>query len=85
MCIRDSIRIAQPPVIELILSEFQELVAYEPHSEMDLFGNKKSPLNLASRFLTTAGYVSGSVTVTERTGTVTSYDNGPGSTTTTVT
>ena len=80
-----NIRLAQPPVVELILSEFQELVAYEPHSELDLYGNKKSPLNLASRFLTTAGYVSGSVTVTERTGTVTSYDNGPGSTTTTVT
>ena len=75
------IKLPTPPVIELILAEFEDVIAYEPHSELDQFGNKKSDLNMSSRFLDNAGYVTGSVSRDASVGNVTSYDNGPGSTT----
>ena len=50
-----------------------------------IVGNKKTLLNSSARFLDKSGNAAGSVTVTDNVGTVTSYDNGPGSTTTTVT
>ena len=78
------IKLPTPPVVELILAEFEDLIAYEPHSEIDELGNKLSPLNMSSRFLNTAGYVTGSVDRGDSVGNVTSYDNGPSSATTQV-
>ena len=78
------IKLPTPPVVEMILAEFEDLIAYEPHSEIDELGNKLSPLNMSSRFLNTAGYVTGSVAKGDNVGNVTSYDNGPSSATTQV-
>ena len=65
-----------------MLSEIDELLSYEYHSELDDFNNKKTLLNVAQRFLDTRGYVSGSETISlNQLGTIVSYDNGPGSTT----
>ena len=64
-------------------SEFENLIAYEPHSELDEFGNKKTPLNVAQRFLDVSGYVTGSISKSDEIGTVTSYDYGPSATTST--
>ena len=79
------IKIPTPPIVEMIDNEFEELIAYEPNNEIDREGNKKTPLNSSARFLDSSGSSSGSVVVTDNVGTVTSYDNGPGSQTTTVT
>ena len=69
-------------LINKMLSEIDELLAYEYHSELDDFNNKKTLLNVAQRFLDTRGYVAGSETVSlNQLGTIVSYDNGPGSTT----
>ena len=75
------IKLPTPPVIELILAEFEDVIAYEPHSELDQKGNKKSSLNMSSRFLNTAGISAASKSRDEGIGYVTSYDNGPGSAT----
>ena len=69
----------------MINNEFEELVAYDQNDEIDREGNKKTDLNMSSRFLDSSGVAAGSVVVTDNVGTVTSYDNGPGSTTTNVT
>ena len=69
----------------MIDNEFEELIAYEPNNEIDREGNKKTLLNSSARFLDSSGSATGSVVITDNVGTVTSYDNGPGSQTTTVT
>lgn len=83
--LNDKKRFIRVPTMELInkiLSEIDELLAYEYHSELDDFNNKKTLLNVAQRFLDTRGYVAGSETVSlNQLGTIVSYDNGPGSTT----
>jgi|TARA_B100001113_G_scaffold273147_1_gene227821 hypothetical protein len=78
------IKIPTTPVVEFIMSEFEELVAYESHAELDEFGDKKTEIGAAARFLDNTGYVTGSVNIDSNVGNVTSYDNGPGSATTTV-
>ncbi len=83
--LKRNIKLPTPPIMELIQNEFEELIAYEPNDEIDREGNKKTLLNSSARFLDKSGNAAGSVTVTDNVGTVTSYDNGPGSTTTTVT
>ena len=80
-----AIKIPTPPIVEMINNEFEELVAYDQNDEIDREGNKKTDLNMSSRFLDSSGVAAGSVAVTDNVGTVTSYDNGPGSTTTNVT
>tara|TARA_B100000287_G_C20425220_1_gene699205 strand:- start:84 stop:833 length:750 start_codon:yes stop_codon:yes gene_type:complete len=75
------IRIPNIDMTNLIVEEFEQLVAYEPHAELDNANNKKTPLSISARFLDITGYVTGSVSVTDIVGTVSSYDNGPGSTT----
>ena len=45
---------------------------------------KKTEIGAAARFLDNTGYVTGSVNIDSNVGNVTSYDNGPGSATTTV-
>ena len=59
--------------------EFDQLVQYNMHDEVDDSGNKKTPLSIASRFLDNAGAAAGSEEATSDLGTITSYDNGPGS------
>ncbi len=71
------LKIPTQPVVEFILSEFEELIAYEPHRELDKEGNKKTELSAAARFLESSGYVTGSVNLATSMGTVTSFDNGP--------
>ena len=77
------IRIPTPIMFEIMKQEFEELVAYEPHSELDEFGNKKTTLNVAQRFLDVSGYVTGSISKEDVIGAVTSYDYGPSATTST--
>lgn len=68
-------------MIDIMVEEFEDLVSYEPHAELDDANNKKTPLSIASRFLNNVGTSSsGSITITNQiSGNVTSYDNGPGS------
>ena len=71
------LKIPTQPVVEFILSEFEELISYKPHKELDKEGNKKTELSAAARFLESSGYVTGSVNLSTSVGTVTSFDNGP--------
>ena len=74
------IKIPGSKMFQIITDEFENLVAYEPHSELDEYGNKKTPLNVAQRFLDVTGYVTGSISRDDQIGTVTSYDYGPSAT-----
>ena len=67
-------------MLNIMVEEFEDLVAYEPHNELDAANNKKTVLNITSRFLDNTGSVSfasaarsvisGSAEIT--------YDDGPG-------
>tara|TARA_B100001250_G_scaffold84006_1_gene69338 strand:+ start:2511 stop:3290 length:780 start_codon:yes stop_codon:yes gene_type:complete len=81
--IKRGIKIPGTAMFTLITEEFENLVSYEPHSELDEFGNKKTPLNVAQRFLDVSGYVTGSISREDQIGVVTSYDYGPSATTST--
>ena len=75
------IKLPNPTMVNLITEEFEQLVSYQPSTELDEFGDKKTSMSVAARFLDITGYVTGSVDRNVDVGTVTSYDNGPGSTT----
>ena len=60
-----------------MLTEIQTKLNYDPHPELDIYGDKKTVSSIISRFLDQAGYVSGSVSITQGTETVTSFDFGP--------
>ena len=61
-----------------MIDEFRDLVAYDPHAELDDEGNKRSPLSVASRFLDVAGSSTASGPRTDvQTEAVTSFNNGP--------
>ena len=45
-------------MLQIMIEEFEELVAYEPHIELDKSNNKQTKLNIASRFLNNTGSVS---------------------------
>lgn len=67
-------------MVDLIIEEFEQLIAYAPHLELDDQGNKKTPISIASRFLGDVGYItSESLISTDTTTTTTSFDYGPGS------
>ena len=66
-------------MVDIVQEEFEKLVAYKNHDEIDDAGNKKTPLSIAARFLNTTGQMSGSEEASSALGTITSYDNGPGS------
>ena len=51
------INIPTAGVVNKILDEFSELIAYLPHAELDDQGNKKTPLSIASRFTNQAGSI----------------------------
>tara|TARA_B100000287_G_scaffold377006_1_gene378551 strand:+ start:1212 stop:1958 length:747 start_codon:yes stop_codon:yes gene_type:complete len=66
-------------MLDIVVDEFKELVEYSDHEELDDLGNKKTPLSIASRFLENTGATTGSEEASSDLGTITSYDNGPGS------
>ena len=45
-------------MLNVMIEEFEDLVAYEPHIELDEANNKKTELNMTSRFLNNTGSVS---------------------------
>ena len=68
-----------PTMIDIMIEEVEDLLAYEPHRELDRLNNKKTPISLASRFLNNLGsfnYSSNTVNNDTLTTTVT-YDDGP--------
>ena len=66
-------------MVDVVIEEFDQLVQYNIHDEVDDSGNKKTPLSIASRFLENTGATTGSEEASSDLGTITSYDNGPGS------
>ena len=68
-------------VLDMMIEEFEDLVGYEPHSELDDQGNKKTPLSMASRFLNNIGSQNfqntGLITNTGNNGGPITYDDGP--------
>ena len=67
-------------MMNIMIEEFEDLVAYEPHSELDDANNKKTPLNITSRFLNNTGSVSfaSAVRSTISGSAEITYDDGPG-------
>ena len=47
-----------PTLVDLMIDEFEDAVAYEQHPELDDVNNKKTPLSIAARFVDVAGFVS---------------------------
>ena len=74
------IKIPNQGIVDKMIQEFETLVAYAPHAELDDVNNKKSPLSIASRFFDAVGYVSGSASASSVSTAVTSFDNGPSAT-----
>ena len=66
-------------MINVMIEEFEDLVAYEPHAELDDSNNKKTKLNIASRFLDNTGSVNFASAILTRptNGANVTYDNGP--------
>ena len=65
-------------MIEIMVEEFEDLVAYEPHNELDSSNNKKTVLNISSRFLNNTGSVSFASAVRQlTTGGEVTFDDGP--------
>ena len=54
------ILVPTPRIIDKFVDEFEELVAYDSHAELDEAGNKKTPLSISSRFTNQAGSAIGS-------------------------
>ena len=76
------ILIPTPTMLDKIIEEFETLVRYLPHIELDKKGNKKTPLNIAAKFLDNIASAQGSVSIAEFTASgvsATSFDYGPGS------
>ena len=76
------ILIPTPTMLDKIIEEFETLVRYLPHPELDKKGNKKTPLNIAAKFLDNIASAQGSISVIEfsAAGTgATSFDYGPSS------
>lgn len=73
-------------MIDLMVAEFPDLVAYETNVELDSLGNKRTPIDLSSKFISsTGGYSTGSASRTSDIGPVTSFDYGPTNTANTAT
>lgn len=50
-------------MINKVTEEFENLIGYESHVELDNSNNKLTPNNIASRFLDNVGFVTGSIAV----------------------
>ena len=66
-------------MVDIMIEEVEDILAYEPHAELDDANNKKTVLNLTSRFLNNVGSVSFASAVQTRptNGTGVTFDNGP--------
>ena len=65
----------QPTMVDLMRDEFQDLIEYQPHSELDRSGNKKTVLNIAGRFLQNLSTIP--TLGSGRAAVASSFDNGP--------
>lgn len=70
------ISLPTPGIVDTIVEQFEDLVAYKPHDEIDLEGNKKSPNSTTSRYFNTKSYKT-SNTASALGQAVTSFDYGP--------
>lgn len=66
-----------PGIIDTIVEQFEDLVAYKPHAEIDLEGNKKSPNSTTSKYFNAKSYKTKSNTGSALGSAVTSFDYGP--------
>ena len=64
-------------LVDLMIDEFEDQIAYEPHPELDDVNNKKTPLSIAARFVDVAGFVSASVSRQSAATSTTTFDYGP--------
>jgi hypothetical protein len=66
-------------MVELMIEEFEDLVAYDPHNELDNANNKKTVMNISSRFLNNTGSVSFASAIASQltTGGEVTFDDGP--------
>ncbi|AOO17429.1 baseplate wedge component [Cyanophage S-RIM12] len=72
-------------MVDLMQEEMRSLLEYESNPEVDKFGNKKTPMSMASRFITNDTSVTGSGSRTSIINdAVTSFDNGPSASGTTL-
>lgn len=72
------VRIPTPSLVDLMLAEFEELLEYQPHAELDELNNKKSELSIASKFVnTTSSSTQQPLTSTTTGGAGTTFDYGP--------
>ena len=71
------IAIPQATMVDIMISEMNELLDYQPHAELDEFNNKKTPLSLSSLFLKNNSSSYTTNTSTGTTSVVTSFDYGP--------
>jgi len=73
-------------MVDLMKEEMSSLLEYQLHSEVDKFGNKKTEMSMASRFITNDTSVtgSGSRTIANNDVVMTSFDNGPSASGTTL-
>lgn len=74
--LRRNILIPNPQIVDIIIEEFDDLVTYQPSSELDSNDNKKTELSIAQLFLDRKGSVYASATVSSELGVVTSFDYG---------
>ena len=71
------ILIPQASMVDVMVAEMNELLDYESHIELDEFNNKKTPLSIASLFLTSAKSSGYTTNISNAGETVTSFDYGP--------
>ena len=71
-------------LVDLMITEMKQLLDYEPNVEVDEQGNKQTKLSAASRFINNDAAIIGSATNTGTSGPVTSFNNGPGESGTTL-
>lgn len=72
------IQIPTGNVIDLMIEQFEDLVSYEPHVELDDENNKKTPINIVGRFLNNVGSPTyASQRIFSRSDESTTFDDGP--------
>jgi hypothetical protein len=74
--LKRNILIPNPQIIDLIVEEFDDLVAYQSNLELDNDENKKTTLSIAQLFLNRRGSVYASAARSSDIGVVTSFDYG---------
>jgi len=76
--IKRQILIPNGNMVSLIIEEFEDLVAYEPHAELDNLNNKKTELSISTLYLNNRSSVNFlSTTANSNSSTATTFDYGP--------